>query len=204
MRLLAARFKPSDTQLEVEPKETVLSAALRLDYRINWGCDAGACLVCSAKLLAGKVLLKDGEVITPSGEPNEVLLCQSYLLEDSEFEFTDIWPPGDFPVFHLTCQVIAVTPNTNSKPQFTVALRLPAGKRVERSTGQWLKVHYLNPEQTQVFKIEPLAIDESNGSEIENEDPQRLVTFTVSNDDERLRKELERRIIKISLPYSSR
>lgn len=203
----SARFKPSHTKLEINPKETVLAAALRQSYHINWGCDAGSCQVCNATLLSGKVLLTTGEELSTSGEEddshnNQVLLCQAQLLEDSEFQFDKIWPPGEFPVHELMCQVVSVTPHPDANHQSTVTLRLPAGHKVERRAGQWLKIQGEGFPREKSFMIEEFRGEEKASGDADQEEGfSRLVSFTYRKTDELLTEILESGLIKISLPH---
>lgn len=72
-----------DFEFEVEPDETVLTAAQREGIDPPFSCQIGACSTCRAKLLAGKVHMDERDSLT-DGEIDEgyILTCQSHPMSD--------------------------------------------------------------------------------------------------------------------------
>lgn len=71
---------------EVEPDETVLTAAMREGYDPPFSCQIGACSTCRAKLISGKVLMDERDSLTDDEiEDGFILTCQSHPLTDDVF-----------------------------------------------------------------------------------------------------------------------
>jgi len=71
---------------EVEPDETLLTAAMREGYDPPFSCQIGACSTCRAKLISGKVLMDERDSLTDDEiDDGFILTCQSHPLTDDVF-----------------------------------------------------------------------------------------------------------------------
>ncbi len=72
-----------ESEFEVEPDETVLTAAQREGQDPPFSCQIGACSTCRAKLLSGKVYMDERDSLTDEEiEEGYILTCQSHPLTD--------------------------------------------------------------------------------------------------------------------------
>ena len=72
-----------ESQFEVEPDETVLTAAQREGQDPPFSCQIGACSTCRAKLKSGKVFMDERDSLTDEEiEEGYILTCQSHPLTD--------------------------------------------------------------------------------------------------------------------------
>ncbi len=69
--------------IEVEPNQTILEAALDEDIDLPFACSSGTCNVCQAKCLKGKVEMEEDEGLTQEEiEENYILTCVSRPITD--------------------------------------------------------------------------------------------------------------------------
>lgn len=72
-----------DHEFEVEPDETILTAAMREGHDPPFSCQIGACSTCRAKLVSGKVHMDEREALTDEEiEEGYILTCQSHPMTD--------------------------------------------------------------------------------------------------------------------------
>ena len=153
-------FLPSRVKLIVADEETILAAALRQNYTLKWGCDAGSCLACEAYLKEGSLVDLQGEMVLPSD--STILLCQHTVESDCQIQLDYVFAENNYPVSRVYCQV------ERFNVQHDVVechFLLPAGKIFKRNEGDLLRLHVegLDP----VFKIHNLDGLESRGLYIE-------------------------------------
>ena len=75
--------------VNLQPKETILSAALRSGIPVSNSCRVGACASCKCKLIKGKVKeLTDSSYVLSQEELDQgyILACQSVPISDVEIE----------------------------------------------------------------------------------------------------------------------
>ncbi len=71
-------FKASDKSTELQPDETVLDAAERVDVDIDYSCRVGSCGVCLVKLLSGNVTMEVEDGLDPDDKAKGMILaCQA-------------------------------------------------------------------------------------------------------------------------------
>lgn len=69
--------------VNVEPDETILTAALRESLDPPFSCQIGACASCRAKLISGKVVMDERDALTDAEiEQGYILTCQSHPITD--------------------------------------------------------------------------------------------------------------------------
>lgn len=82
-RTVTIRLYGQESTFEVEPDETILSAAQRADLDPPFACQIGACCTCRAKLTSGKVIMDEREALSDDEiADGYVLTCQSHPITD--------------------------------------------------------------------------------------------------------------------------
>lgn len=80
-RTVKIRMYGEESTFDVEPDETILSAAQRAQLDPPFACQIGACCTCRAKLLSGKVEMDEREALSDDEiEEGYILTCQSHPL----------------------------------------------------------------------------------------------------------------------------
>ena len=80
-----------ELEYEVEPDETILTAAMREGHEPPFSCQIGACSTCRAKLISGKVKMDESEALTDDEiESGYILSCQAHPLTDDVIVDYDI------------------------------------------------------------------------------------------------------------------
>jgi ring-1,2-phenylacetyl-CoA epoxidase subunit PaaE len=68
-----------EEEITVKEGETILDAAIQADLDPPYSCQSGVCTTCRAKLIAGKIHMKEREGLTDDEvEDNYILTCQSH------------------------------------------------------------------------------------------------------------------------------
>lgn len=145
-------FQPNNVHLSVPDGQSILQAALQQGFYFPWGCDAGTCRICEGRLISGNVRLKHLPVtITPeSTEAHALLSCLAYPLTDVIIEVPRVQAPGQFPVQTVSAQITQVD-QANADVKI-VHFRLPAGKKIQFSAGQYLEL-LIDDETSASFSI---------------------------------------------------
>ncbi|MEZ4888628.1 MAG: FAD-binding oxidoreductase [Chitinophagales bacterium] len=77
------RFEGEEHEIEVNPKDTILDAALAVGVDLPFSCQSGICCTCMGKLKSGKVHMDINEALSAKEiEEGFVLVCQSHPLTD--------------------------------------------------------------------------------------------------------------------------
>lgn len=72
-----------ELEMEVQPDETILTAAQREGFDPPFSCQIGACSTCRAKLESGKVWMEEHDALTDiEMEEGYVLTCQAHPVSD--------------------------------------------------------------------------------------------------------------------------
>ena len=123
----------SGTSFFVEEGETVLSAALRQEIGLPWGCGKGNCGACRGELIAGSVFT-GGDLVT-SGE---VLTCQCQPQEDITIKVREgKWRP-QLTTKRLPARIAnldRIAPST-----FSLRLQYPSRETFSWSPGQYIGI----------------------------------------------------------------
>lgn len=78
-REVKLRLYGGNYTINVEPKETILAAAIRQNLDPPYACQIAACCTCRAKLISGKVVMDSREALTDDElEEGYILTCQSH------------------------------------------------------------------------------------------------------------------------------
>lgn len=131
---------PSEKQFECEAGESILTAALRANLILPYGCKNGACGSCKADLLAGEV---EHSAYQSHALPDEektrgkVLTCCAKPLGPITLNVRELKGLGDILVKKMPCRV-----NSIEKPTPDVAilkLQLPANEVLQFKAGQYIE-----------------------------------------------------------------
>lgn len=131
---------PSQKQFECEADDTVLSAALRANVILPYGCKDGACGSCKAELLEGLVDYGTYQVRALSEEDRvrgKLLTCCAKPLSAIKLKVRELSGLGDIPVKKMPCRLQSI-----EKPAFDVAvlkLQLPANEVLQFNAGQYIE-----------------------------------------------------------------
>jgi ring-1,2-phenylacetyl-CoA epoxidase subunit PaaE len=72
-----------ENEIDVEPEDTILTAALMKGLEPPHSCTIGACGTCRAQLISGKVKMDEHEALTDEEiEEGQILTCQAHPLTD--------------------------------------------------------------------------------------------------------------------------
>lgn len=131
---------PSQRSFECDPEETILTAALRADVILPYGCKNGACGSCKADLLEGDV---DYGVYQSRALPEEervrgkVLTCCAKPLGSIKIKARELSGLGDIPVRKMPCRVQSI--DFPAPDVAVVRLQLPANEALQFNAGQYLE-----------------------------------------------------------------
>ena len=85
-RRVRIRLYGDEHEFDVQPEETILSAAQRANLDPPYACQIGACCTCRAKVLSGKVRMDEREALSDDEiAEGYALTCQSHPLTDDVF-----------------------------------------------------------------------------------------------------------------------
>jgi CDP-4-dehydro-6-deoxyglucose reductase, E3 len=133
-------LQPSGQSFEVEEGESILTAALRQQFVLPYGCRNGACGSCKGKLLEGSV---DYGVYQQKALPDQekaqgkALFCQARPLTDLVIEARTVGAAKDIQVKTLPCRVQKL--ERLADDVMVLHLKLPANERLQFLAGQYLE-----------------------------------------------------------------
>lgn len=82
-RSVTIRLYGTESTFDVEPDETILTAAQRANLDPPFACQIGACCTCRAKLLSGRVVMDEREALSDDEiDEGYILTCQSHPITD--------------------------------------------------------------------------------------------------------------------------
>lgn len=85
-RTITIRLYGTESTFDVEPDETILTAAQRANLDPPFACQIGACCTCRAKLVSGTVIMDEREALSDDEiEEGYILTCQSHPTADNVF-----------------------------------------------------------------------------------------------------------------------
>lgn len=131
------RTEPGGHAFTVEPKETVLEAALRQGIGLPYGCRNGACGSCATQLIAGRVVYPSGKTGALEGKPEGTCLtCQAVPETNLVLGVQEVESVAAIEIRTLPCRV--VRKDHLNHDVVRLYLKLPDGQRLQFFAGQYL------------------------------------------------------------------
>jgi CDP-4-dehydro-6-deoxyglucose reductase, E3 len=134
------KVQPSGHEFDVEEGESVLTAALRQDLVLPYGCRNGACGSCKGKILEGQVdygLYQKKALTDDEKAQGKALFCQARPLTDLVVEARTIGAAKDIQVKMLPCRVQKL--ERLADDVMVLYLKLPANERLQFLAGQYIE-----------------------------------------------------------------
>jgi len=180
-------LQPLGAVLSMQPNERILQAACRLGFRPPQSCRNGACHICAATLLDGRVK-QQGQILA-SGE---IFTCLAEPLADCTLHWETVLAPGELPRRRIACQLIDYT--EMGAQVLRVLLRAPAGAKMHYHPGQYLRIERENGESS-AFSIASIS---DTGRELE------LHILAREESAKNLLAQLQReRLARVELPFGN-
>src|SRR5262252_4295910 len=132
--------QPSGQQFEVADGESILTAALRQNVMLPYGCRNGACGSCKGKVLEGSVdygIYQKRSLTDEEKSHGKALFCQAKPLGDLVIEARTLRGAGDIQVKTLPCRVQTMERVTDDV--MLVHFKLPANERLQFLAGQYIE-----------------------------------------------------------------
>ena len=132
-------IKPSEHSFPCAADETVLTAAMRADLMLPYGCRNGACGTCKGKVLAGEVDYGAHQASTLTAEDKRAgyaLFCCAKPLTDVAIEVREVRRAGDIVIKRLPCRIESIE---KAAPDVAIVrFKLPANERLQYLAGQYI------------------------------------------------------------------
>ena len=132
--------QPSGHGFDVEDGESVLTAALRQDLVLPYGCRNGACGSCKGRIVEGQVdygVYQKKALTEEEKAQGKALFCQAKPLTDLVIEARTIGAAKDIPIRTLPCRVQKL--ERLADDVMAIHLRLPANERLQFLAGQYIE-----------------------------------------------------------------
>jgi CDP-4-dehydro-6-deoxyglucose reductase len=133
-------LQPSGQAFDTAEGESILTAALRQEFILPYGCRNGACGTCKGKLLEGRVdygVYQKKALTDEEKAQGKALFCQAKPLGDVVIEARTIGAAKDIQVKTLPCRVQRLQRVTDDV--MLLGLKLPANERLQFLAGQYLE-----------------------------------------------------------------
>ncbi|MGW8246835.1 MAG: 2Fe-2S iron-sulfur cluster-binding protein [Acidiferrobacterales bacterium] len=156
-------LSPSGHTFTVEPGETVLEAALRSGYAVNYHCANGTCGDCRARIIEGVVAEQlPYDYVFKGDDRNQpmLLMCRSIPGSDMTIEVSEANSVEDIPHQEIVTQVMHRA-NLNDDI-VELQLRTPRSQTLRFLAGQEVKLVFKGVGET----IKPLASCPCNGRDL--------------------------------------
>ncbi|CAK0751877.1 CDP-6-deoxy-L-threo-D-glycero-4-hexulose-3-dehydrase reductase [Gammaproteobacteria bacterium] len=132
------QLMPSGRVMTAAPHEILLTAALRQDIALPYGCRNGQCGGCKATLLSGDVDRGSADSLTSSEqETGAVLLCQAKARSNLQLKVREAQPTQEITVRILPCRV--ERKESLAPDVMRLFLRLSANERIQFLPGQYVE-----------------------------------------------------------------
>jgi len=135
------KISKSGKVFEVEDEESVLTAALRQDVGLPYGCRNGNCGSCRAVLLEGEVDYGKHLPAAMTGEDvpeHSVILCQAHPKSDLLIDADELEVVAGLHPRILPCRVVSL--NRLTDEVMAVGLRLPQSQSLKYMAGQYIDI----------------------------------------------------------------
>src|SRR5262245_33433965 len=133
-------LQPSGHEFQVEEGESILTAALRQNFVLPYGCRNGACGSCKGKVLEGQVdygAYQKKALTEEEKAQGKALFCQAKPLGDVVVEARTIGAAKDIQVKTLPCRIQKLERLTDDV--MVLHLKLPANEKLNFLAGQFIE-----------------------------------------------------------------
>lgn len=139
LRIMTAhvQLKPSGHEFFVDGNDSLLEAALRAGLALDYGCSAGSCGKCKAKVLSGKVQKtrrSDYALSAAEKIAGVVLMCCNTAVGDLTIEAREAHGATDMPLQNIEARVKSVSPL--GEDMRLLHLQTPRSSRLRFLAGQ--------------------------------------------------------------------
>jgi CDP-4-dehydro-6-deoxyglucose reductase len=134
------KVQPSGHEFDVEEGESVLTAALRQNLVLPYGCRNGACGSCKGRIVEGRVdygVYQRKALTEEEKAQGKALFCQAKPLTELVIEARTIGAARDIPIRTLPCRVQKM--ERLADDVMVLQLRLPANERLQFLAGQYIE-----------------------------------------------------------------
>jgi CDP-4-dehydro-6-deoxyglucose reductase len=134
------KVQPSGHEFDVEEGESVLTAALRQNLVLPYGCRNGACGSCKGRIVEGRVdygVYQRKALTDEEKAQGKALFCQAKPLTELVIEARTIGAARDIPIRTLPCRVQKM--ERLADDVMALHLRLPANERLQFLAGQYVE-----------------------------------------------------------------
>ncbi len=107
------QIKPSGREFFVDGNDSLLEAALRAGFSLDYGCSIGSCGKCKARVLSGQVhRTRHSDYALTAAEKNAgvVLMCCNTAVGDLVLEAREAHSAADMPLQNIEARVKSVSP----------------------------------------------------------------------------------------------
>jgi len=156
-------LSPSGHRFDVGPGETILEAALRSGYAVNYHCANGTCGDCRAKIIEGVVEDQLPHDYVFKGEDRNqpmLLMCRSFPGSDLVIEVSEANSVEDIPHQEVSTQVMRQT--FLNEDVVELQLRTPRSQTLRFLAGQEMELAFANVGNI----IKPIASCPCNGRDL--------------------------------------
>lgn len=145
LRVMSAhvRVLPSGHDFFLDGQDTLLEAALRAGVPLNYGCSAGNCGLCKARVVSGQIKkVRNHDYVIPEAEKNRgyVLLCSNTAISDVEIEAPVAGGVQDIPFQQIAAKVKSVEPL--APDMLLLHLQTPRTRRLRFLAGQYVTLRF--------------------------------------------------------------
>jgi CDP-4-dehydro-6-deoxyglucose reductase len=141
LRIMTAhvQIRPSGREFFVDGNDSLLEAALRAGLSLDYGCSAGSCGKCKARVVSGQVHRTrhaDYALTAAEKAAGVVLMCCHTALTDLVLEAREAHGAADMPLQSIEARVKAVSPV--AADMRLLHLQTPRTNRLRFLAGQWV------------------------------------------------------------------
>jgi len=139
LRIMTAhvQIKPSGHEFFVDGNDSLLEAALRAGLALDYGCSAGSCGKCKARVLSGQVQrTRHADYVLSAAEKNAgmMLMCCNTAVVDLVIEAREAHGAADMPLQDIEARVKSVSPISDDMR--LLHLQTPRSNRLRFLAGQ--------------------------------------------------------------------
>lgn len=133
-------IQPSGHTFSVDQGETILDAALRQGFALNYSCRGGSCGACRGKLLDGQVSYKDRPLCLSDEDEKDgvAVFCQAELSGDAVIEAREIGFVKELRIQKYPCRVASHKQLAHDVMQ--IFLKIPPTSRMAFFAGQYIDI----------------------------------------------------------------